>query len=297
MPTPACPSATDSSAAVRSSPAKLSPSDVWVDLAEAGGDLGRVRVVGGAQLVARGGARDQVGDRALVEHAAGADDRDAVAQLLDLAHQVAREQHGHALVGEPADQHAHVAHPRRVEPGGRLVEQQQPRRAQQRPGDAEALAHAVRVAADLVLGAAGEVDGVERLVDPVLGAVAVERRHQLEVAAPAQVRVEARRLDEARDAVEGASALEQRIAAEEARGALVGPDQPEQHPQRRRLAGPVGSEVAVDVAGAHGQVDVVDRRDVAVALDQPARLDRGRRHHSPLAAFSAATGGTEPSTM
>ena len=58
------------------------------------------------------------------------------------------------------------------------------RGAQQRPGDAEALAHAVRVAADLVLGTVGEVDGgVERLADPVLGAVAVERRHQLEVAA------------------------------------------------------------------------------------------------------------------
>ena len=33
------------------------------------------------------------------------------------------------------------------------------------------------------------------------------------------------------------------------------------------LPGAVGPEVAVDVAGADGQVDVVDRRDVAVALD------------------------------
>jgi hypothetical protein len=78
--------------------------------------------------------------------------------------------------------------------------------------------------------------------------------------------------------------------------ALVGPDQAEQHPQRRRLAGAVGPEVAVDVARADREVDVVDGRDLAVALDQSAGLDR-RGHHSPRAAFSAATGGTEPSTV
>ena len=200
------------------------------------------------------------------------------------------------LVGEPADERAHVPHAGRIEAGRRLVEQQQARRAQQRPGDAEALAHAVRVAADLVLRAVGEVDGVEHLADAAFGAFAVERRHELEVAAPAEVRVEARRLDEARDAVEGAGALEQRIAAEQPRRALVGPDKPEQHPQRRGLSGPVGAEVAVDVAGPDGEVDMVDGRDLAVALDETTRLDRERAHQSPLAAFSAATGGTEPIT-
>ena len=127
--------------------------------------LRRARVVGGAQRVAAGGRGEQLGERALVDDAAGADDRDAVAQLLDLGHQVAGEQHGDALVGEPPDQRAHVAHAGRVEAGRRLVEQQQPRVAQQRAGDAEPLAHAVRVAADPVLGAVGEVDGVERRVD------------------------------------------------------------------------------------------------------------------------------------
>ena len=58
------------------------------------------------------------------------------------------------LSASDADQRAHVAHARRVEPGRRLVEQQQPRLADQRAGDAEALAHAVRVAADAILGAA-----------------------------------------------------------------------------------------------------------------------------------------------
>ena len=100
--------------------------------------------------------------RALVDDAARADDRQAVAELLDLAHQVRGEQHGDALVGEPPDEPAHVAHPARVEAGRRLVEQQQPRLAQQRRRDAEPLAHAVRVTADLVLLAGAQLDGVER---------------------------------------------------------------------------------------------------------------------------------------
>ena len=69
--------------------------------------------------------------------------------------------------------------PGRVEAGGGLVEDQQPRPAQQRGGDAQALAHPVRVAADLVLGARRELDDVEHLVDARAGAVAVERREQL----------------------------------------------------------------------------------------------------------------------
>ena len=47
------------------------------------------------------------------------------------------------------------------------------------------------------------------------GAVAVERRQQLEVLAGAQVWVEARRLDEARDALERARAAAHRVAAEQ----------------------------------------------------------------------------------
>ena len=53
---------------------------------------------------------------------------------------------------------AHVAHPGRVEPGRRLVEQQQLRLAQQRRRDPEPLPHAVRVAADAILRAVAQLD-------------------------------------------------------------------------------------------------------------------------------------------
>ena len=192
--------------------------------------------------------------------------------------------------------------PGRVQAGRRLVEQQQLRVAQQRAGDPQPLAHAVRVAADLVARPVGEVDGVQRSIDPAGGTIAVERGDELEIAPAAHVRIEARRLDEPGDAVERAHAVDQRVAPEELDCALVGADEPEQHPHRRRLAGAVGPEIAIDVTAADRQVDVVDRGDPAVALDEPARLDRWRArirrapHRRSRAAFSAATGGTEPAT-
>ena len=154
------------------------------------------------------------------------------------------------LVGQRADQRAHVAHARRVEPGCGLVEQQEPRAADQRPGDAEALAHAVGVAADAILRPVGEIDGVERRVDLRARVAAVQRRDELEVLAAGEVGVEARRLDEPRDAIECAHAVDHRIPAEEPRAARARPDQPEQHAKRRGLAGAVRAEVAVDVARA-----------------------------------------------
>jgi hypothetical protein len=56
--------------------------------------------------------------------------------------------------------------------------------------------------------------------------------------------------------------------------ALVGIDDPEQHPERRGLPGAVGSENAVDRAFGHRQVDSVDRQGAIEALDETARLDR-----------------------
>ena len=77
-----------------------------------------------------------------------ADDDQVVGDDLDLVQQVRGQQHGAAAVGEAAQQVAHPADAGRVEPVGRLVEDQHPRVAEQRGGDAEALPHAEGVVAD-----------------------------------------------------------------------------------------------------------------------------------------------------
>ena len=129
------------------------------------------------------------------------------------------------------------------------------------------------------------------------GDAPVEIAEQAQVAPAGQIRVEARPLDEAGHAVERARSVDQRITPEEPRVALGRPDQPEQHPQRGRLAGAVRPEVAEDVASIDRQVDVVDGDDVAVALDQPSRFE-GRRvaHLSERAADSAAEVGIDPAS-
>src|SRR3954453_3330439 len=80
-----------------------------------------------------------------------------------------------------------VAPPRRVQAGGGLVEDQQRRFADQRAGDAQALAHAMRVAADLVARAIGELDRLQRVSDAIARTPTVKRRNQLEVAAAGHV--------------------------------------------------------------------------------------------------------------
>ena len=143
----------------------------------------------------------------------------------------------------------------------------------------------MRVAADAVLGAVAQLDDVEHLVDAAAGFASVVVGEQLQVPAAAHVGIEARPFDEARDAFQGPRTIDDWIAPEQLRRAGGGPDQTEQHPQRGRLAGAVRAEVAEDVAGLDGEVDVVDRDDLTVGLHEPAR-DDGR-----LVASSKLPGG------
>ncbi len=251
-----------------------------VDSGLRGGDGAGAGFVAGPQPVALARLAAQVLERALVGEPARAHDRDPVAELFDLGQQVAGKQHGHPPGRELPDQVAHVAHPARVQTGRRLVEQQQLRLPQQRGGKPEPLPHPVRVAADLVLGALAQADDLQHLVDPRRRPTAVERREQLEVAATIHVGVEGGRFDEAGDALESRDAL-LRVAPEEPDGPGRRPDQSEHHSQRGGLAGAVGAEVAEDVADLDRQVDLVDRDDLAVALDQAADLDRSRLRHRP----------------
>jgi hypothetical protein len=102
---------------------------------------------------------------------------------------------------------------------------------------------------------------------------AVEGRKQLKVLVPAEIGVEVGRLDESGHAVERRGEVVLRVAAEEPRLSAVGPDQAEQDPQRRRLAGAVRPEEAVDVSWLDAEIDVVDRGDCAVALEETASFD------------------------
>ncbi len=108
--------------------------------------------------------------------AAVADDRDRVADLLDLGQDVRAQQHGDPGLGEPRISVADVADAGRVEPVGRLVEDQQVGLLEQRRRDREPLLHAQRVGAVAVTVAPGEADRLDRGVDPARGRRRVRAR-------------------------------------------------------------------------------------------------------------------------
>src|SRR5213592_3995437 len=99
----------------------------------------------------------------------------------------------------------------------------------------------MRITTDPVPVAVRQFDELEHLVDARARLAAVERREQLEVLAPAEVGIEAGLLDEARDAVEGASSLDHWVAAEQPDRSGGRADQAEQHAQRGGLAGAIGA--------------------------------------------------------
>ena len=89
----------------------------------------------------------------------------AVAHRLHLGQQVARDEHGRAVVGQPAQELPHLAHAGRVEAVRRLVEHQQLGLAQQRQPDPQALAHPLAVRLHALVGRVREPDLREALVD------------------------------------------------------------------------------------------------------------------------------------
>ena len=95
------------------------------------------------------------------------DDRDAVAELLGLAHDVSREDDGLALVAELADHLLHLDGVEHVESDRRLVEDQDRRIVRHRPCDRDLLLHSRRELVDPGGGIARDAEAIDQLFEPV----------------------------------------------------------------------------------------------------------------------------------
>ena len=93
------------------------------------------------------------------------DDRNLVGEPRHLREHVAGDEHGAAGTGERAQEVTQPANPLRVETVRRLVEHEQARRAEERGGHAQTLAHGERVGADPAALGAGQLDVREHLLD------------------------------------------------------------------------------------------------------------------------------------
>ncbi len=98
-------------------------------------------VVGGREMDAVAMA-DEIGDRAFGYHAPVAEDGYVIAHLLDLVEQVTGQHDGPVAVSQSLEQLPHFCHAIRVEPVGRLIQEQKLRITQHGIRDAQPMLHA-----------------------------------------------------------------------------------------------------------------------------------------------------------
>ena len=165
----------------------------------------------------------------------------------------------------------------RVEPGGRLVEEQHRRPGDERGGEVEPAAHAARVGLDQPVAGLGEVEALEQLGRALarrLAAEVVEPADHLQVLEPGQVLVDGGVLAGEPDLRAQLGGVGDHVEPGDPRAAAGRRQQRGQDPDRGRLAGAVRAEQAEHGAGLDLQVDPAERLDVPVGLPQPLDLDR-----------------------
>ena len=224
--------------------------------------------------------------------------------------------------GSEREQRDQLAPLGRRQAGGRLVEQDQARRAGQRHADLELALLAVRQVGDALVGDVAEAGALEQVVRwprcdawrargrPQAEAAAGDAAHrEEEVVAHRQVAKQQRGLVGAAQAL--ADALVRRqlgdVLAEEMDPPGGGREVAGDGVEQRRLAGAVGAEDGVLLAGGDRQRDVVDRaqraeraRHAASAPARRSRRARGRaraarrRARAPAAARAGEAGRSRP---
>ena len=188
------------------------------------------------------------------------------AVMRHLAHQVRRQEDGATFGGEVPHELAHPEHALGVEAVDGLVEEQRRRVAEHRRGDAEPLAHAEREAADPLARDRLEAGELDDLAHALL-AEAVRGGHREEVVLGGAAGVHGLRVEQRADLAERGTVLRVRLAVDRDT-ALARAVEADDHAHGGRLAGAVRAEEAGDLAGAHGERDVVDGGLRAEALGE-----------------------------
>ena len=187
----------------------------------------------------------------------------------------------------------------RVQARRRLVEEEHAGRVQDAARDLEAPPHAAgEVARDLV-AALPEADLVEPVLDPLAQRAAREAVHlslDREVLADGQVLVGRLRLGNRADRAPHGGPVGDDVVALDTGAARGRRQERRQHPDEGRLAGAVGAEQAVDLAGLDGEGHGVVGDEVAEAFGQPLDLDRPGRAHAFGGPLPASTTKVWPET-
>jgi hypothetical protein len=236
----------------------------------------------GASLVAQGqrhavaaAAPAQFLGRPLRDDPPAVDDQHAVTERIGLLEVVRREEDGRAaIVAQAAHVLPHVRARLRIEPGGRLVEEQQAGLVDQAHRDVEPPPLTAGERLRPALPGIRQLELLEQRVGASrrdVGVDAVEQRLIDEFLADSGLGVGAPTLCDVTDAPTHLDRLGAQIVARDPSGARRRSQQRRQHAQRRRLAGAVRPEEPHDLTLGHVQVDARDSVDRAAPCAERAR--------------------------
>jgi hypothetical protein len=253
----------------------------------------------------------ELGGGALADDAALVDDRDPVGELVGLLEVLGGQEDRRPVAGAQLADAVPDQHPgRRVQAGGRLVQEQHPGPVQQGRGEVQAALHAARVGLDAAVDRLVQADQLGHLAD-LLGqdraAQPVQASLQAEQLPAGLLGVEAGLLEGHADQPAHLGRLTHHVVPEDRARAAGGLQQGGEHADDGRLAGPVGAEEPVDLGLVDVEADAADGLDVAEAAHEIKGLDRGghapectggprQRHRCPGSPSGGATGHCQRSS-
>ena len=188
----------------------------------------------------------------------------------------------------------------RVQAGGGLVEQQQPRRVQQGLGDEQALLEAERERLDERVGAIGEPRARERALHgraPARSTQPERVREELEELAYAHVLVEAGHVGHVADERAHPARGADHVEAVDGRRPRVRVHERRQDLDERRLAGAVRPHQPHQLAALDGEREAVEGAERAVALDEVARVDHRRPSETTVTTCGARVAGVPVTSL
>jgi hypothetical protein len=211
-------------------------------------------------------------------------DADAVGHAFGYLQDVRGHDDGAAGAHAFAQHVLHLPRGAGIEPGQRLIENDDARPVHQRTGERHLLAHALGKALAALIGMAGEIEPIEQFLRAHL------RQRRLDAPQPGdefqiflrrELVVDHRLIGNPRHHPLRRHRIGECIDAGDMDRAGVRPHQSRDHAQRRGLAGAVRAEQRIEPAGTHGEVETVDRRALEAfhqAADFESEWRRGSKH-------------------
>ena len=208
---------------------------------------------------------------ALGDERSGIDDAGPVSQTVGLLQVLSGQQDRRAALHQGTDNVPHLLTRARVEASGGLVEEDERGTGDERDRQVQSPPHPTGVSAYPLAACVGQAEGGQQLVCPLprpTSAKAQQAPEEAQVLRAGERLIDAGVLSRHPDEAAHRVALADDVVPQDHRPAPGGGQQGGHHAQRRRLAGTVGAEQAVDDAGGDLQVQAVDGGEGAEGAGQ-----------------------------